>query len=171
MAAADQPELWTPTRRSVLSAALGLGRSALLSACSVKSSGGSSTAKSAGTTKIGFVSPRTGPAAGFGEPDGYVLGLAREAFASGLTIGGKKYDVKIIDKDGQSNPQRSAQVANDQINNSGVDLIGTPAASQASETGLTISGVDVVSSRWVCPPIACRWQQPPPSCPSDRQRP
>ena len=35
---------------------------------------------------------------------------------SGLTIGGKKYDVEIIDKDSQSNPQRAAQVANDLIN-------------------------------------------------------
>ena len=33
------------------------------------------------TIKIGFVSPRTGPASGFGEPDGYVLSLARKGFA------------------------------------------------------------------------------------------
>ena len=66
-----------------------------------------STAKAADSKiiKIGFVSPRTGPAAGFGEPDGYVLGLARKALAGGLTVGGKKYDVQVIDKDGQSNPQ------------------------------------------------------------------
>ena len=57
--------------------------------------------------KIGFVSPLTGPAAGFGEPDPYVIGLARKAFAKGLTIGGKKYDVKIIDKDSQSDPAQS----------------------------------------------------------------
>ena len=45
-----------------------------------------------------------------------MLTLARKAFASGLTVGGTKYDVTIIDKDSQSNPQRSAQVANDLIN-------------------------------------------------------
>ena len=41
-------------------------------------------APTAGTIKIGFVSPRTGPAAGFGEPDPYVIGLAKKAFANGL---------------------------------------------------------------------------------------
>ena len=83
------------------------------------SSGGSGG--TAGTIpKIGFVSPLTGPAAGFGEPDPYVIGLAKKAFAKGLTVGGKKYDVQIIDKDGQSNPQRAAQVANDLINSSGL---------------------------------------------------
>lgn len=75
--------------------------------------------------KIGFVSPRTGRAAGFGEPDSYVIGLARKALTSGLTIGGKTYDVQVIDKDGQSNPQRGAQVANDLINGDGVDLMLT----------------------------------------------
>ncbi|HEY6379991.1 MAG TPA: ABC transporter substrate-binding protein, partial [Candidatus Dormibacteraeota bacterium] len=88
----------------------------LLAACGSSSS-------SSGTIKIGFVSPRTGPAAGFGEPDAYALGLARNAFASGLDIGGKHYDVQIIDKDGQSNPQRGAQVANDLINGDKVDLL------------------------------------------------
>ena len=34
-----------------------------------------------------------------------MLGLARKAFAKGLTIDGKKYDVQIIDKDGQSDPR------------------------------------------------------------------
>ena len=32
-----------------------------------------------GTIKIGYVSPITGPASGFGEPDAYALGLARKA--------------------------------------------------------------------------------------------
>ena len=50
------------------------------------------------TIKIGFVSPLTGPAAGFGEPDPYVLGLAEGRVAKGITIGGKTYDVEIIDQ-------------------------------------------------------------------------
>jgi branched-chain amino acid transport system substrate-binding protein len=75
------------------------------------------------TIKIGFVSPRSGPAAGFGEPDPYVLSLARKAFADGLTVGGKRYAVQVIDKDGQSNPGRAAQVANDLIHSNGVDLM------------------------------------------------
>jgi len=93
----------------------------LLAACK-SSSGGGGGGKS---LKIGFVSPRTGATAGFGEPDGYVLSLARKAFAGGLTVGGTKYDVTITDKDSQSNPQRAAQVANDLINSTGVDLLLT----------------------------------------------
>jgi branched-chain amino acid transport system substrate-binding protein len=46
-------------------------------------------APEANTLKIGFISPRTGPLAGFGEPDPYVVGLARKAFAKGLKVGGK----------------------------------------------------------------------------------
>jgi branched-chain amino acid transport system substrate-binding protein len=81
-------------------------------------------AASVGHIKIGFVSPRTGPAAGFGEPDGYVLGLARKAFANGLTIHRKHYTVEIIAKDSESGPQ-SAQAANDLINSEKVDLLLT----------------------------------------------
>jgi branched-chain amino acid transport system substrate-binding protein len=74
---------------------------------------------------IGFVSPRTGPAAGFGEPDPYVIGLAKKAFAKGLTIGGKTYSVKIVDKDSQSNPAHAAQVANDLLHGSNVNVRGS----------------------------------------------
>src|SRR5579863_10652242 len=47
--------------------------------------------EAAATIKIGYVSPLTGPAAGFGEPDPYVISLAKAAFAKGLKIGGKTY--------------------------------------------------------------------------------
>ena len=118
----------TPNRRQFLQiAGVSVAGAAVagpvLAACKSSSSGGGGGGGK--SLKIGFVSPRTGPAAGFGEPDGYVLTLARKAFASGLTVGGTKYDVTIIDKDSQSNPQRSAQVANDLINGSNVDLLLT----------------------------------------------
>src|SRR6185437_1978046 len=54
------------------------------------------------TLKIGYVSPLTGPAAGFGEGDPYIVGLARKALAKGLSIGGKQYSVQIVTKDSQS---------------------------------------------------------------------
>src|SRR5215831_12747102 len=75
------------------------------------------------TIKIGFVSPITGATSGFGEPDGYVLGLARKAFASGLTIGGKHYSVQILNRDSQSAPSHAAQVAGSLINGDKVDLM------------------------------------------------
>lgn len=56
-------------------------------------------AQSGDTLKVGFVRPRTGPLGSFGEGDGHVLELARKALAAGLTIGGKKYKVVILDRD------------------------------------------------------------------------
>ena len=150
MAASNDSDLWVPSRRGLLKAGLGLGAIAVtdpvLAACGVK---GSSSGSKAGTLKVGFVSPRTGPAAGFGEPDGYVLGLARKALASGLTIGGKKYDVEIIDKDGQSNPQRGAQVANDLINGSNIDLMlttSTPETVNPVSDACEAAGVPCIST-------------------------
>jgi branched-chain amino acid transport system substrate-binding protein len=121
----------------------------LLAACEVGSGGIGGGGAASGTLKVGFVSPRTGPAAGFGEPDAYVLGLARTAFANGLTIGGKKYDVQIIDKDGQSDPQRGAQVANDLINGEGVDLMlatSTPETVNPVSDACEAAGVPCIST-------------------------
>jgi branched-chain amino acid transport system substrate-binding protein len=87
--------------------------------------GGTALAQSAGTIKIGFISPITGPLGGFGEGDGYVLGLARKALAGGLMIGGKNYAVQIIDQDTQSDPSRAGQLAKSLINDQGIDLMLT----------------------------------------------
>jgi branched-chain amino acid transport system substrate-binding protein len=73
--------------------------------------------------KVGFVSPRTGALGGFGETDGYVLELARKALASGVTIGGTTYEVKILDQDTQSDPSRAGQLAKALINSDQVDLM------------------------------------------------
>ncbi|MCZ7662766.1 MAG: ABC transporter substrate-binding protein [Thermoleophilia bacterium] len=81
------------------------------------------TVATAGTIKVGFVSPRTGPAAGFGQADGYILDLVRSKLASGLEVGGKTYAVEIIDRDGQTNPAVGASVAQELINSDRVDLM------------------------------------------------
>jgi branched-chain amino acid transport system substrate-binding protein len=77
----------------------------------------------ANTLKVGFISPRSGRLAGFGESDGYVLEQARAALKNGLTIGGKKYSVEILDRDTQSDPSRASQLAKTLINSDNVDLI------------------------------------------------
>jgi len=77
------------------------------------------------TLKVGFISPRTGALAGFGEGDGYVLDTARKTLAKGVTIGGKTYAVTILDQDTQSDPARAGQVAKDLINNQGIDMMLT----------------------------------------------
>jgi branched-chain amino acid transport system substrate-binding protein len=101
------------------------------------------------TIKLGFVSPITGPASGFGEPDPYVLGLARKAFAKGLTVNGTHYAVEIHNKDGQSTPSRSAQVANDLIHSTGVDLMlatSTPEIVNPVSDASEAAGVPCIST-------------------------
>lgn len=67
------------------------------------------------TLKIGHVSPRTGPLAAFAEADDYVLDAIAKSFATGLENNGKAWNVEIISKDSQSNPNRAAEVAADLI--------------------------------------------------------
>ncbi len=142
------------SRRGLLRTAglLGAGltlSSPLLAACAGGSTGSGGSGGGDKALKIGFVSPRTGPAASFGEPDGYVLDLARKAFAAGLTVGSTKYDVTIVDKDGQSDPQRSSQVANDLINNDGVDLMlttSTPETVNPVSDACEAAGVPCIST-------------------------
>jgi len=78
-----------------------------------------------------------------------VLGLARHAFAKGLTIGGKHYSVQIVDKDGQSSPARGAQVANDLIHGTGVDLMlatSTPETVNPVSDASEAAGVPCIST-------------------------
>lgn len=73
--------------------------------------------------KVGHVSPRTGPLAGFAEADDYVLDAVNQAIAGGLENNGKAYTIEIISKDSQSNPNRAAEVAADLILGDEVDII------------------------------------------------
>ncbi|MFZ3374015.1 MAG: ABC transporter substrate-binding protein, partial [Chthoniobacterales bacterium] len=79
--------------------------------------------------KIGYVSPLTGPLAGFGEADRFILGQVRSALAQGLVNGDVTYGVEIIHKDSQSNASRASEVALELIRREKVDLLlaaGTP---------------------------------------------
>jgi branched-chain amino acid transport system substrate-binding protein len=140
----------TPISRRELGKRAGAAAGGLVLAGSVATPAWARTRRGAADTiKIGFVSPRTGPAAGFGEPDPYVLGLARKAFASGLKVGGKTYSVKIVDKDSQSNPARGAQVANDLINGESVDLMlatSTPETVNPVADASEAAGVPCIST-------------------------
>lgn len=101
------------------------------------------------TLKVGFISPRTGPLGGFGQTDGYVLDLARQAIANGLEIGGKTYAVEILDRDTQSDPSRAGQLAKDLINNDNVDLIlavSTPETINPVSDACEAAGVPCLST-------------------------
>src|SRR5437667_2082164 len=73
--------------------------------------------------KIGHVSPRTGPLAGFGEADSFIIEQARATLANGIAVGGKTYPVQIISKDSQSSASRASDVASELILGDKVDLI------------------------------------------------
>ena len=81
--------------------------------------------------KIGFVSPKTGQIAAFGEADDFILAGVRRTLEPGLEIGGRRRKVVIIPKDSQSNPNRAAEVTSDLILRDKVDIV---VASSTSDT-------------------------------------
>jgi branched-chain amino acid transport system substrate-binding protein len=106
-------------------------------------------AQASETIKIGFISPRSGPLAGFGEGDAYVLEQARTALAAGLVINGVTYAVEILDRDTQSDPSRAAQLANSLITDDAVDLIlasSTPETINPVADACEAAGVPCIST-------------------------
>jgi branched-chain amino acid transport system substrate-binding protein len=139
------------TRRSFLratgvsGAALGLG--AVLAACK-SSSGGGGGSSAAEPVKVGFVSPKTGPLAPFGEADDFVISAIKDQL-SGLTIAGESRDIQIIAKDSQSDPNRAAQVASDLITSDNIDLMlveSTPETTNPVSGQCEANGVPCIST-------------------------
>lgn len=91
--------------------------------------GGSSSGDGGGgddeAIRIGYVTPRTGPLALFGEADAYVLDMMEAYFADNpITLAdGSTRSVEIISKDTQSDSRRAAEVATELILQDDVDLI------------------------------------------------
>ena len=101
------------TRRNVLT-----GGAALAGAVAMPA-----IVRAADVIKIGHVSPRTGPMAGFAEADDYMIGQIREILKPGLKIGGKTYTVEIIQKDSQTDELRASEVANELALKDKVDIL------------------------------------------------
>ena len=106
------------------------------------------------TFKIGFVSPQTGPIAGFGEADGYILEGIHKAFANGIENNGKKVAIEIITKDSQSNPNRAAEVAAELITSDKVNLL--MAASTPDTTNPVADQAEL--NEVPCITTNCPWQ-------------
>ena len=103
----------------------------------------------ADVVKIGYVSPQTGPLAPFGEADKWVIDQMKTAFKDGISIGGKKYEVQIILKDSQSNPNRAGEVANDLILKDKVALVltaGTPETANPVSDACELNEIPCISS-------------------------
>lgn len=109
-------------------------------------------AQRARTLKIGYVSPQTGPLAGFGETDSFVVAGIRKAVGSGLAIRGASMPVEILVRDSQSDPNRAAEVASRLILSDKVDLMlvsSTPETTNPVSDQCEANGTPCISS--VCP--------------------
>jgi branched-chain amino acid transport system substrate-binding protein len=106
------------------------------------------------TIMIGHVSPRTGPLAGFGEADGFILDQVRNLLTNGLPSGGKTYPVEIISKDSQSSGTRASEVASELILHDKVDLIVASATPDTTNPVADQAEVNEVP----CITTNCPWQ-------------
>src|SRR5690242_1243803 len=104
--------------------------------------------------KIGHVSPKTGPLAGFGEADGFILEQVRDILKKGVKIGGKLNQVEIVSKDSQSSASRASEVASDLILGDKVDLIVASAAPDTTNPVADQAEVNEVP----CITTNCPWQ-------------
>ncbi|MGV8954493.1 MAG: ABC transporter substrate-binding protein, partial [Cypionkella sp.] len=81
-------------------------------------------AQTAGKIKVGYLTPATGPLGLFGETDGYTVGKIRDHLGGTLTCNnGNTYELEILERDTQSNPNKAAEIAGDLILNEEVHLI------------------------------------------------
>jgi len=105
------------------------GGALILSGCSGGLGGGSDAGGDGGAEgepiRIGYVTPKTGALAAFGEADDFVLGAMTDYFAEHpVTLAdGTTHPVEIISKDTQSDSTTAANVANDLILNDEVSMI------------------------------------------------
>ncbi len=106
------------------------------------------------TIKIGLVSPRTGPLAGFGEADAFIIDQVKNTIGRGLQSGGRTYPVEIISKDSQSSGNRAAEVASELILRDKVDLLIASATPDTTNPVADQAEVNEVP----CVTTNCPWQ-------------
>jgi len=135
------------------------GLGGVLSACGSSGGGGASASGSAVATgrtiKVGFVTPKTGNLATFGQLDTFIVEQWKEAVKGGVQCGdGKTHPIDIIVKDSASDSATAARVAGDLITNNGVDIMmvaSTPDTVNPVATAAESFGVPCVSND-------CPWQ-------------
>jgi branched-chain amino acid transport system substrate-binding protein len=127
---------------------------------SVSASTGSSasTAPANKSITIGWIHPLTGPLAGFGAPDDWVLSQIQQTapYKNGFKIGGSTYTVNIKSYDTQSSSTRAGTLAKQAIQSDNVDMLfasSTPetvnaVASQAEALGTPLVCANVPWESW-----------------------
>ncbi|MBU4529201.1 MAG: ABC transporter substrate-binding protein [Hoeflea sp.] len=94
--------------------------------------------------RIGYVSPQTGPLAGFAEADAFTIDMFNRYVAE------QGMDVEVIVKDSQSNPNRAADVAQELIIDSEINLMlvaSTPETTNPVSTVCESEGVPTISTK------------------------
>jgi branched-chain amino acid transport system substrate-binding protein len=136
--------------RTVGAGALATAAGGISAACSP---GGKGTASAASrdTITVGFISPFTGPLAGFASGDGFVIGTIRNtaAYAKGFKVGGRTHRVSIIVADSRSDPGRASQLARQLILNNNVDMLLTTSTPETTNPVAVVAeteGVPCVSA-------------------------
>ena len=61
--------------------------------------------------RVGFISPLTGPLAGFGQTDPFIIDLVRKRTGGHLKSGSSTLALEILPRDTQSDPSRASQLA------------------------------------------------------------
>jgi len=138
-------------RRRFLRMASGGTAAALASRMPVRAWG---QARAGRTIKIGYVSPQTGPLAGFGEADSFVIAGVRKVAGKRLTLRDGARPVEILVRDSQSDPNRAAEVASRLILSDKVDLMlvaSTPETTNPVADQCEANGMPCVSTM-------CPWQ-------------
>lgn len=137
-------------RRVGMSGAALVLPSGFLAACGSSDAGGGSSSGSGGEgLKVGYVTPSSGPLAGFAEADDFILKGVRDAFKDGIETRKGRRQVEIILKDSQSSPDRAGTVASDLITKDGVDLMlvsSTPETVNAVSDQCELNGVPCIST-------------------------
>src|SRR5215467_10126449 len=150
----DQPIARRSLLKGIGAGALALGAGGALQACGSGVKGaGSATGK---TITIGWIHPVTGPLAGFGAPDLWVISKIKQTtpYRKGFKIGGKTYPVTIKSYDSQSSATRAGDLAKTAILNDGVDLL---LASSTPETVNTVaSQAETLGTPLIC--ANCPWE-------------
>jgi branched-chain amino acid transport system substrate-binding protein len=151
----DQPIARRSLLKGVGAGTLAAGAGGFLSACSSGIKGAGGPAKT-GTITIGFVTPLTGPLAGFASGDQYVLSQIRStsAYKKGFKVGGKTYKVNIVVQDSQSDPNRASAVARQLILQNKVDMILT---TSTPETTNPVAGASEKLGT-PCLSTVCPWE-------------
>ncbi len=158
----DRTSLAGVSRRDVLrgvgAGAAVVGGGGLLAACSSGIKGANSGGSSTKSITIGWIHPLTGPLAGFGAPDMWVISKIKQTtpYKNGFKIGGKTYPVTIKSYDSQSSVSRAGDLAKTAILNDGVDLLlasSTPetvnaVASQAESLGTPLICSNIPWESW-----------------------